>query len=223
MTAEERRAVPGSRVTLWGIGTPRTHRPQWLAREFGIEYDLKRIGPRTGETRTPEYLAVNPRHKVPALTHGDLILTESAAIMSYLSEAFPAPDDFFVPRTLRDRARLLEWCFFAMSEIDANAIYTIRRHGELKAIYGDAPVAVKSAGEYFVHQIETMEDRFRTAGPFLMGGRISIADVLFVTCLDSAFHYGLPVPEHLAAYHRRLAARPAYVETKAENRDDRAA
>ncbi len=212
-----------SGVTLWGIGTPRTHRPQWLARELGIDYDLARIGPRTGETKTPEYLAINPRHKVPAMTHGEVILTESVTIMSYLSEVFPVPDHFFVPATTIERAKVQEWCFFLMSEIDANSIYTIRRHKYLKDVYGDAPLAVAAAGEYFVHQIETMEERFRAAGDFLMGEKISIADILFVTCLDSAINYKLPVPDYLMAYYDQLAARPAYVETKAENRDDRPA
>ncbi len=212
-----------SGVKLWGIGTPRTHRPLWFARELGIDYDLARIGPRTGETRTPEYLAINPRHKVPAMTHGAVVLTESVAIMSYLSEVFPAPEHVFVPATALERARIQEWCFFLMSEIDANAIYTIRRHAELKNVYGDAPVAVASAREYFVHQIETMDERFRAMGDCLMGAKISIADILFVTCLDSAIHYELPVPDHLLAYRERLAARPAYLETRAENRDDRSA
>lgn len=212
-----------SGVKLWGIGTPRTHRPQWLARELGIDYDLERIGPRTGETKKPGYLAINPRHKVPAMTHGDLILTESVTIMSYLSEVFPVPDHFFVPANAVERAKLLEWCFFAMSELDANALYTIRRHGDLKAEYGDSPVAVASAGKYFVHQIETMEGRIKAAGEYLMGNKISIADILFVTCLDSAIRYELAVPDYLMAYHGRLAGRPAYRETKAENRDDRPA
>ncbi len=212
-----------SGVKLWGIGTPRTHRPQWLAREMGIDYELARIGPRTGETWTPEYLAINPRHKVPAMTHGDLILTESVAIMSYLAEVFPAPDHIFVPATTVERVRLQEWCFFLMSEIDANAIYTIRRHGDLKAIYGESPVAVESAGEYFVHQIDRMEERIKAAGHHLMGDRMSVADIVFVTCLDSAIAYKLPVPDYLMAYHARLAARPAYIETRAENCDDRPA
>lgn len=212
-----------SGVKLWGIGTPRTHRPQWLARELGVDYDLERIGPRTGETKRPEFLAINPRHKVPAMTHGDLILTESVTIMSYLCDVFSVPEHFFVPSTAVERAKLLEWCFFGMSELDANSLYTIRRHGELKAEYGDAPVAVASAGEYFVHQIETMEQRFKAAGDYLMGDRISIADILFVTCLDSAIRYKLPVPDYLMAYHERLSGRPACAETKAENRDDRPA
>jgi glutathione S-transferase len=52
----------------------------WLLREYGLDYECHRIGPRTGETQKPDYLAINPRGKVPAMRHGDLILTESAAI-----------------------------------------------------------------------------------------------------------------------------------------------
>ena len=47
-----------------------------------------------------------------------------------------------------------EWCFFAMSELDANAIYSIRRHGDLVEIYGASPIAVRAAIEYFDHQLE---------------------------------------------------------------------
>ena len=209
-----------SLITLWGIGTPRTHRPQWLARELGIDYQLKRIGPRTGQTLTPEYKAINPRHKVPAMTHGNLVLTESVAIMIYLTETFPAPEFFYVPQTIISRNKLLEWCFFLMSEIDANALYTIRRHGPLKDIYGDSPVAVTAAGEYFKHQINTMEKPLRkNAGKFLMGNQISVADILFVTCLDSAIRYDLALPEYLLAYHKKLTARSAYIKSKEDNHE----
>lgn len=209
-----------SLITLWGIGTPRTHRPQWLARELGIDYQLKRIGPRTGQTLTPEYKAINPRHKVPAMTHGNLVLTESVAIMIYLTEVFPTPEFFHVPQTIISRNKLLEWCFFLMSEIDANALYTIRRHGPLKDIYGDSPVAVTAAGEYFKHQIDTMEKPLRkNAGKFLMGNQISVADILFVTCLDSAIRYDLPLPEYLLAYHKKLTARSAYIKSKEDNHE----
>ena len=102
--------MTGAAVALWGVGTVRTHRALWLARELGIAYELKRIGSRTGETRTPEFLALNPRHKIPVLTHGGLVLTESAAILTYLTEAFPVPDHFHVPTDAAGRARLLVWC-----------------------------------------------------------------------------------------------------------------
>ena len=129
--------------TLYGSGTMRTHRPLWLAHEMGLDFAHVPVGPRTGETKKPEFLLLNPRHKVPVLRHGDLVLTESAAIMTYLTEAFPVPDHVFRPVTAVDRARLQEWCFFIMSELDANGLYTMRRHGDLKDIYGDAPVAVE--------------------------------------------------------------------------------
>ena len=69
------------RVELWGAGTARTHRTLWMAHELGLDFRHVPIGPRTGETKEPAFLALNPRHKVPVLRHGDLVLTESAAIL----------------------------------------------------------------------------------------------------------------------------------------------
>ena len=208
------------KVILWGIGTMRTHRPQWLARELGIDYELKPIQPRTGETRTPEYLALNPRHKVPLLCHGELVLSESAAILSYLTEAFEVPGEFYLPADRVARAKLGEWCFFIISELDANGLYTMRRHGDLKAIYGDAPVAVDAGRDYFLHQLETMEGRIRGAGDYLMGARISIADILMVSCLDWARLYRISLPDYLLAYQRKLGSRPAYIQSFKENYPD---
>ena len=166
---------------------------------------------------TPEFLRLNPRHKIPVMTHGGLVLTESAAILNYMTEAFSAPVDFYVPGGAVERAKTFEWCFFTMSELDANALYTMRRHRGLKEIYGDTPVAVSAAEDYFHHQINAMEDRIKSAGEFLMGKRISIADILFMSCLDFARSYDIVLPEFLAAYQARLGARPAYVESFSQN------
>ncbi|MDE0333792.1 MAG: glutathione S-transferase family protein, partial [Defluviicoccus sp.] len=173
-------------LVLWGAGTMRTHRTVWLAEELGLDYEHRPIGPRTGETKTDEFLAINPRHKVPAMVHGNVCLTESAAIMTYMTETFPVPDSFYVPDDTLGRARLLEWCFFTMSELDANAIYNIRRHGDLIQEYGASPIAVRAAIEYFDHQLQRMKGRIAEAGEFLMGEKISIADILFMSCLDAA-------------------------------------
>ena len=205
------------KLVLWGAGTNRTHRTLWLAEELGLDYEHRPIGPRTGETKTKEFLAINPRHKIPAIVHGDICLTESAAIMTYMTETFPVPDDFYVPGDALGRARLLEWCFFTMSELDANAIYNIRRHGELVQEYGASPIAVRAAIEYFDHQLACMEERISEAGAFLMGEKISIADILFMSCLDTAQRYELPIPEFLRDYRVRMRARPAYAETYPRN------
>lgn len=204
-------------LTLYGSGTARTLRTLWLAHEMGLNFRHVPVGPRNGDTKTPEFLALSPRHKVPVLQYGDLVLTESAAIMVFLTETFPAPDHIFVGDGPVERARHLEWCFFIMSELDANGLYTMRRHGDLKAIYGDAPVAVKGGGAYFLYQLDRMGDRLRAAAPFLMGERLSPADVLFATCLDWALKYELKLPEYLMAYHELTTTRPAYLKAREQN------
>ena len=210
------------KLVLWGAGTMRTHRTLWLAEELGLDYEHRPIGPRTGETKTDEFLAINPRHKVPAMVHGDICLTESAAIMTYMTETFPVPDRFYVPGDALGRARLLEWCFFTMSELDANAIYNIRRHGDLVQEYGASPIAVRAAIEYFDHQLERMKERIVEAGEFLMGEKISIADILFMSCLDAAQRYELALPEFLRDYRIRMRSRPAYAATYPRNYGGRA-
>lgn len=203
-------------LILWGAGTMRTHRTLWMAEELGLTYRHNPIRARTGETQEPEYLRINPRHKVPAMEHGDVVLTESAAILGYLAETFPSPE-VMVPATALERARLAEWQYFTMSELDANGLYSMRRHGALKDLYGDSPVAVDSGRAYFLHQLDQMEAHLRAATPFLMGDRFSSADILFVSCLDWAVAYEIPLPEYLEAYRIRMAERPAYLRAHARN------
>jgi glutathione S-transferase len=195
-------------LTLWGMGTVRQLRPHWMLAEMGLEYEYFPVHPRSGETMRPEFLKINPRHKVPVLRHRDMIITESAAIIQYLSEAFEPPASLYVPRDTIGRARLNEWCYFIMSELDATSLYLIRRHLGLKHIYGEAPRAVEEARKYFSEQLGAVADRIR--GEFLLGERFSVADILMITCLDWAVSEKIELPAQAAAYHARLAQRPAY-------------
>jgi len=207
-------------ITLWGGGTGRTHRTLWFAEEMGIPYEHEPIGPRTGETKTEEYLAINPRHKVPALVHGATVITESAAILAYLNEAFPAPEGIFVPRTALERAQLLSWSFFVMTELDATAIYSIRRHEQLTDVYGASPVAAKAGREYFRYQLDRMEDAIKATGDFLMG-EFSMADVLLMSSLDAAGNFGIELSPFYADWRSHIAKRRAYRKTFAQNYPDR--
>lgn len=208
-------------VILWGAGTMRTHRTLWFAEELGIDYEHRPIQPRTGETREADFLKVNPRHKVPAMEHGSLVFTESAAIMTYLMTAFPVPEHIFVPETPEEAARLHEWGYFCMSELDANGLYSMRRHGDLKAVYGDSPVAVDAGRDYFLYQLDRMEDAIRATGEFLMGEKFSTADVLFMSVLDWARAYRIDLPGYLMDWQARIGGRPAYLTTFALNYPDR--
>lgn len=204
-------------LEIWGSGTARTFRPLWMAHELDLDFEHIPIGPRTGETKTPAFLALNPRHKVPILRHGELVLTESAAILIYMTEHLAKPGRLYPPDDPTARVKHLEWCFFIMSELDANGLYTMRRHGQLRGIYGDAPVAVRGGREYFLYQLDRMEPVIRAAAPFLMGEKICAADILFTSCLDWALRYEIPLAQHLVDYRERMAARPAYEKARAQN------
>jgi glutathione S-transferase len=197
-------------LTVWGVGTPRTMRVHWMLLELGLGYECQPIQSRTGDTLTAEFRWLNPRHKIPVLRHGSFVLTESAAIVQYLGETFPRPTEVYVPNDAVGRARLNEWCYFIMSELDAGSLYVVRRHDGLKHIYGEAPVAVGSAKSYFFHNLEAMAARIGSDTPYLFGDRLSVADILLVTCLDWAMSCGISLPEIVAHYRRRVALRPAY-------------
>jgi glutathione S-transferase len=198
-------------LTLFGVGTSRTMRAHWTLLELGLDYDTRPIGSRTGETLTDEFKRLNPRHKIPVLKHKSFVLTESAAIVQYLSEAFAKPSRLYVPTEDQARAALNEWCYFIVTELDAASLYIVRRHEGLAHIYGEAPGAVDSAKAYFSHNLEAMEPRFNASTPpYLLGDRFSVADILLMTCLDWAALSGIVLPRKLVEYRRLIAQRPAY-------------
>jgi len=204
-------------LTVWGVGTSRTMRVHWMLLELGLEYECHPIQSRTGETHTDEFKRLNPRHKIPVLRHGSLVLTESAAIIQYLSETFPNPTKVYAPSEAVGRARLNEWCYFIMSELDASSLYVVRRHEGLKQIYGEAPTAVESAKSYFLHNIEAMASRIGSDNTYVLGERLSVVDILLMTCLDWAASCGISLPETVSHYRQRVALRPAYLTALKKN------
>jgi glutathione S-transferase len=198
------------RLLLWGVGTSRTLRAHWALHELDLDYECRPILPRTGETQTPEYTALNPRQKIPLLEDGDFRIGESAAIAAYLSNTYGTSDNALIPTEPRDYATWLEWCFYVMTELDATSLYVMRRHGALKHIYGEAPVALDSAAAYCATQLAHAERALQDGRPFLVGGRLSTADMLLATCLDWAVSYRVPVTAACRRYLERITSRPAY-------------
>jgi len=205
-----------SNLTVWGIGTSRTIRVLWMLAEVGVDYDLHPIGSRTGATQEADFLRLNPRHKIPVLQHGSFVITESAAILQYLNETFPHPD-VYLPTDAKSRARLAEWCYFIMTELDAGSLYVVRRHAGLKHIYGEAPAAVEAGKSYFLHNLEAMAPRIGVESPYLLGDKLSTADILMMTCLEWALIEKLALPDSVMKYRDRLASRPAFKAALAKN------
>src|SRR5215213_7799900 len=113
---------------LWGCTTSRTIRAHWALHELGLDYRCEPILPRSGETQTARFTQVNPRQKIPVLQDGGLTVSESAAIINYLSATYGRAGNRLVPTDPHGRARYDEWCFFVIAELDATSLYVMRRH-----------------------------------------------------------------------------------------------
>lgn len=206
-------ATAAAPLILWGSNSVRALRAHWMLLELELPYQFIATRPRV-ETESAEFRAVNPRGKVPVLQHGDLVLTESAAIVLYLAESFPAAG-IYRPADAVARARLNEWAFFVMTELDAHSLYVLRRHAQLMHLYGEAPAAVSAARSYFTAQLGAMRDRIASGPDYLLGHQLSAADILLVTCLDWAESMEIGIPTELNSYHARARARPRYKEARA--------
>ena len=76
-------------LVLYHAAPSRSSIALWMLEEIGEPYDIHLLSLKKGENREPAYLAVNPMGKVPALRHGDAVVTEVAAVCLYLADAFP--------------------------------------------------------------------------------------------------------------------------------------
>jgi len=205
------------KIVVWGAGTPRTLRAHWSLHELGLTYECRPIGSRSGENETPEYTRLNPSQKIPTLQDGDLVVSESAAIVNYLTTQYGAKANMQPPEDPAERARYDMWCFYCMMELDADTMYIIRRHDDLRAIYGEAPNAVQAAKDIFAKQMQATVHKLGT-GPYALGRRFTGADVLLTTCLTGALQRDIALPSVLRDYVAMTTKRAAYQRAFAANK-----
>jgi len=171
-----------------------------MLEELGAPYDLVALNLKTGEQRTPDYLAINPMGKVPAIRHGNVLITEQAAILMYLADLYP--EKKFAP-SVGDplRGAYLRWMVFYGSCFEpATVDFAHKREAvpPLQCGYGD----YGSVMHVLAEQLEQ--------GPWLLGERFSAADVLWGGALSHGLTSSL-VPDWpvFRDYAGRVQARPA--------------
>ncbi len=91
-------------LLYYGSGSPFAWRVQLALEHKALAYERKVLSFSAGDTRKPEFLALNPRHRVPVLVDGEFVLYESNAIVEYLDEAYPATGARLFPGDVRTRA-----------------------------------------------------------------------------------------------------------------------
>ena len=195
-------------VTLFHSPNTRSSGVLALLEELDAEYELQVLNTRTGEQRAPAYLAVNPMGKVPALLHGDALVTEQVAVFLYLADLYPEAG---LAPPIGDplRGPYLRWMTFYGSCFEPALVD--------KAMKRDAaPPSTAPYGDYDT-MLKTLTDQL-AAGPYLLGERFSAADVLWGTALTWTTMFKL-VPElpALTAYMARVNARPPVARVRAKD------
>jgi glutathione S-transferase len=190
-----------AKLTLYHAAPSRSSIVRWMLEELGEPYDLHVLSLMKGEQQQPAYLAVNPMGKVPALKHGDTIVTEAAAICTYLADEFPQAR-LNVPVGDPRRGPYLKWLFFGPSCIEAaimdraNPRKEEPRRGMLG--YGDFDTVMNVVA------------RAVEPGPYLMGEQFTAADVVVGSTLRWGMMFDLlPKRPEFVSYVGRLEQRPA--------------
>ena len=173
----------------------------WLMEETGQPYECVLTDISTGAQRAPEYLAINPMGKVPALQDGEATLAEAAAICAYVAERYPEAK---LAPAVGDplRAKYLYWLFFAPSCIEP-AIVQLATKIEMN------PVA---AGWGDAQRVVDVLDAALQKGPWLLGENFSAADIVIGSGLNFGVRLFKMIPSRPSfdAYIARCMARPAF-------------
>ena len=196
-------------VTIWGGATGRTIRAHWMAHEISLDYEPRLIGSRTGETQSEEFTTLNVKEKIPVLIDGDFVLTESAAIVTYLADTYGSGYDLVPQPKTKERAKYDEWLSYIQMELDAHTLYVMRKHRDLATIYGEAPAAIDAAIEGFQKQVRFAENHLNR-NEFLIGESFGAADLMLTSVLTWAKAYGIEISDRLAEYAESNCNRSAY-------------
>ncbi len=184
---------------------------RWMLEEVGVPYDTEIL--QYGTTmKSPEYLAINPMGKVPAIRHGETVVTECAAICAYLADAFPEAGLAPPPA---ERGAYYRWLFFAAGPLEAAIVnkslgFEVPAEKQMMAGYGNFDVT-----------IDTLETAV-TGTPYIAGERFTAADVYVGAHITWGMQFGtVPRRESFERYSERVTDREAY--RRAAELDDAAA
>ncbi|MDC0677564.1 glutathione S-transferase family protein [Sorangium atrum] len=192
-------------MKLYEFAPTRSIRVRWALQELGVDFETVQVNLRAGENRRPEFLKLNPAGKLPVLVDGDLVLTESVAIVLYLAEKYP--EKGLLPTDPRERAKVNQWLLFAATELE-QPLWRIARnkflYPEDKRQPGDIPVAC----EDFKAMADVLE-KHMDQRQFVVGDSVTVADLVMAYTLDWAneIHLLDGFPQ-LRAYMDRMYARP---------------
>jgi glutathione S-transferase len=188
-------------VTLFHSPNTRSTGALILLEELGAPYTLHAVNMKAGDQRKPAYLAVNPMGKVPAIKHGDALVTEQGAIYIYLADLFPKAG---ITPAIGDALRgpFIRWLVYYGSSFEPAIVDKAMKRAP-------APLAMSPYGD-FDTMLKTVSDQLQR-GPYICGEKFTAADVLWGTAMKWMLDFKLvPDSAEFTTYRDRIISRPAF-------------
>ena len=189
------------RVTLFYSPQSRAAGTRILLEELGAPYDLHVLNMKAGEQRKPDYLAINPLGKVPAIRHRGALVTEQVAITIYLGDLFPGGG---LTPALDDvrRGPYLRWIAYYGASFEPALIDKFMKH--------EPPPITQSPYADYETMLGALEAQM-SKGPYLLGDRMTAADILWGVAFSWTMMFGLvPKKDVFVRYAERITSRPAF-------------
>lgn len=190
-------------MKLYEFAFTRSIRARWMLQELGVDFEPISVNLFAGEASRPEFLKLNPAAKIPVLVDGDLVLTESAAILLYLGEKYRR----FLPTDARGRAEVNRWLLFTVTELE-QPLWRIAKNRNLYPEEQRLAADIPLASEDFRRMADVAEKHMQ-GRKFVVGDDVTVADFVLAYTLDWANEVKLldRCPQ-LFAYMERMYARP---------------
>jgi len=201
-------------LKIYGWKRSRAVRCMWVLEELGLAYEQIPLNPQAGETRTPEYLALNPAGKIPTLVHDGFTLSESIAINWYLASRFPGT---LLPHDPRLAAKVLQWTSWGVTELEPPLV-SIMREGRRGPGESD-PQRIAAWRDDIHRLIAAVLEPALARSPYLLpdqGFTLADLNVAGVASAMQVFEISLDQHPSVADWMRRCFAREAW--TRAQQR-----
>jgi glutathione S-transferase len=194
-------------ITLYYNPQSRARGTHWLLEEIGVPYTLAPVSFEDGSMRTPEFLAINPMGKVPAIVDDGVAVSEGVAIAIYLADKYKSPNDLAPAIDDPLRGEFLRWTvFYANIEAAITQKFAGFEMGRVQAGWGSVELV-----------IDVLRERIGKADPWLLGERFTAADVVTGGGVVYAMRFNaFPKLPEFTAYAERLTARPAFLRANAQ-------
>jgi glutathione S-transferase len=198
-----------SNLRIYGVARTRAFRALWMAEELGLEYEHVPIEIGPAGARKPEYLAINPNGRLPAIDDDGFILWESLAITLYLAKKHRR----FYPATLEEEAKAWQWSLWSVQEVD-QAVNIWSLHA-MRLPLGDRDPQQLAASLNVLAPPFKVLDGALARRPYLLGEEFTVADLNVAAVISRAIEMDLAGTPRLEEWLKRCLERPAAAATRA--------